>query len=33
MYLSGQTDDVDDIPGVDLSGFSVSFGLFLTPGM
>lgn len=33
MYLSGQTDDVDDIPGLDLSGFHVSFGLFLTPGM
>ena len=32
MYLSGQTDDVDSFPGVDLSGFSIGFGLFLSPG-
>lgn len=32
LWLSGQTDDVDEIPGVDLSGFSVAFGLFFAPG-
>lgn len=32
LYLSGQTDDIEDIPGADLSGFSISLGFFVSPG-